>query len=78
MNILLANIQQSTDIDSISVLIIIVTFMALIFGWVLNRITLLRIRQNTERTKDLSTIMQRTSARAITSWCASTCRRTSP
>ena len=60
MNILLANIQQSTDIDSISVLIIIVIFMALIFGWVLNRITLLRIRQNTERTKDLSTIMQRT------------------
>ena len=60
MNILLANIQQSAGIDNISVLIIIVIFMALIFGWVINRITLLRIRHNSERTKDLSTIMQRT------------------
>ena len=60
MNILLANIQQSAGIDNISVLIIIVIFMALIFGWVINRLTLLRIRHNSERTKDLSTIMQRT------------------
>ena len=60
MNILLATIQQSAGIDRISVLITIVIFMALIFGWVINRLTLLRIRHNSERTKDLSTIMQRT------------------
>ena len=54
MNILLATIQQSAGIDRISVLITIVIFLAFIFGWVINRLTLLRIRHSSERTKDLS------------------------
>ena len=62
MNILLATIQQSAGFDKISVLITIVIFVTFIFVWVVNRITLLRIRHNSEHTKDLSTIMQRTLA----------------
>ena len=60
MNILLANIQSDAFGNSISLLITIATFMTFIIGWVINRISLLRIRQNSYRTKDLSTIMQRT------------------
>ena len=59
MNILLTTLQN-TSVDNISLLITIVIFMAFIFGSVINRISLLRIRHNSERTKDLSTIMQRT------------------
>ena len=47
-------------VDKISLLITVITFMALLFGWVINRLSLLRIRHNSERSKDLSTIMQRT------------------
>ena len=59
MNILLTTIQQA-GVDKISLLITVIIFMAFIFSWVINRISLLRIRHNSERTKDLSTIMQRT------------------
>ena len=60
MQILLTTIQSIAGVDKISLLITVITFMALFFGWVINRLSLLRIRHNSERSKDLSTIMQRT------------------
>ena len=60
MQILLSTIQTIAGVDKISLLITVITFMALLFGWVINRLSLLRIRHNSERSKDLSTIMQRT------------------
>lgn len=60
MQILLTTIQSIAGVDKISLLITVITFMALLFGWVINRLSLLRIRHNSERSKDLSTIMQRT------------------
>ena len=60
MQTLLASILQNPAVDSISLLITIITFMAFLISWVINRISLLRIRHNSERTKDLSTIMQST------------------
>ena len=60
MNILLANISQHSGVDSISLLITILTVMVFLFSFVINRISLLRIQKNSRRVKDLSTIMQRT------------------
>lgn len=60
MTIILANIQNSTSVDSISLLITLLTFLTFIISWAVNRISLLRIRKNSEQTKDLLTIMQRT------------------
>lgn len=42
------------------ILIVILTFMVIIIGMILNRITLYSIRRNTRRAKDIATIMQRT------------------
>ena len=60
MQILLTTILATVGADKISLLITSITFMAFLFGWVINRLSLLRIRQNSERSKDLSTIMQHT------------------
>lgn len=42
------------------ILIVIITLMVIIIGLILNRITLYSIRKNTERAKDIATIMQHT------------------
>ena len=42
------------------ILIVILTLMVIIIGVILNRITLYSIRKNTERAKDIATIMQHT------------------
>lgn len=60
MNILLTNIAQLFEVDSISLLITTLTFAAFVVGWVVNHISILRIRKNSDRTKDLSAIMQHT------------------
>ena len=60
MNMLLANIQNSIGVDSISLLIAILTFLAFVMVWAIYRINLLRIHKNAEHTKDLHTIMRRT------------------
>jgi len=59
MNILL-NIHQSTGIDGISLVMSLFIFIAFAIGWAVNRISLLRIRRKSERSKDLLTIMQHT------------------
>ena len=43
-----------------SVLMTFLTFLAFAIGWAVNRISILRIRKNSARTKELSTIMQHT------------------
>ena len=60
MNILLAIISEHQGVDSISLLITILTIMTFIICWIINRLSLLRIRKNSERVKDLSAMMQRT------------------
>ena len=60
MNSLILTIQNSPNVDSISLTAAIIVFIAFIIGWVVNRITLLRIRKNSMQVKDLSTIMQHT------------------
>jgi len=60
MNSLILTIQNSSNADSISLTATIIVFIAFIIGWVVNRITLLRIRKNSMQVKDLSTIMQHT------------------
>ena len=42
------------------ILIVIITLMVIIIGLILNRIALYSIRKNTERAKDIATIMQHT------------------
>lgn len=60
MNSLILTIQNSSNVDSISLTAAIIVFIAFIIGWVVNRLTLLRIRKNSMQVKDLSTIMQHT------------------
>ena len=60
MNSLILTIQNSTSVDSVSLTITLLTFIAFIIGWVVNRISILRIRKNSEQVKDLSAIMQHT------------------
>lgn len=59
-NVLLTYLQQTAEVDSISILMTLLVFITFIVGWVVNRIILLRVRRNSERAKDLSTIMQHT------------------
>lgn len=58
--ILITHIASSIAADGVSLLITITTFLILVLGLVVNRITLLRIRKSSERSKDLMTIMRRT------------------
>ncbi len=60
MNVILSNSIQSVGVDSMSVLMTFLTFLAFAIGWAVNRISILRIRKNSARTKELSTIMQHT------------------
>lgn len=60
MNIILVQIQQSSGIDSVSLLMTLLTAIAFIIGWVINRISILRIHKNSARSKELSSIMQHT------------------
>ena len=59
MNILM-NISQHSGVDGISLLITILSIIVFVLCWIINRISILRIRKNAERVKDLSAIMQRT------------------
>lgn len=60
MNILLTHITQFIGVDSVSLLITALTFAAFAIGWAINRLSILRIRKNSEKVKDLSAIMQQT------------------
>ena len=60
MNIFLSAIQQSSGIDAVSLLIALLTIFLFILSWGFNRISILRIRRKSERTKDLSHIMKHT------------------
>ena len=60
MNSLILTIPSSSGVDSISLTITIFMFIAFIVCWAVNRISILRIRKNSERMKDLSAIMQHT------------------
>ncbi|MBR5326624.1 MAG: PAS domain S-box protein [Prevotella sp.] len=62
MNILLTDIvnNNQADVQSISMLMVLVVLIIFIISWVFNRISILRIRKNTDRIKDLSTVLQHT------------------
>jgi signal transduction histidine kinase len=57
---LILTIQNNSSVDSVSLMITFLIFIAFIVGWVVNRISILRIRKNSEQVKDLSAIMQHT------------------
>ena len=62
MNLLLTNMANNSqsNVQSISMLMVLVVIIIFIISWVLNRISTLRIKKNTERIKDLSTVLQQT------------------
>ena len=62
MKILLAIIENDygTGADGISLLMVIMVFLAFVISLGINQISLLRIRKHSERSKDLNTIMQHT------------------
>jgi PAS domain S-box-containing protein len=65
MNILLTHIiadtaAAQTEVQGISVLMVLSVIVIFIISWVINRISILRIRKNTESIKDLSTVLQHT------------------
>ena len=62
MNILLTIIEKDygTGADGISLLMVIAVFLAFVISLAINQISLLRIRKHSERSKDLTAIMQHT------------------
>ena len=62
MTILLLHIQMlaAIPLDVSSVLMVIVTGIAFVITWAVNRISLLRIRQGVDKIKETSAIMQHT------------------
>ena len=62
MNILLAIIDNfgSGSLDVVTLLVTFLTFVAFIITWILNRISILRIRKNVRQSKDISDILQHT------------------
>lgn len=63
MNILLTDITTQSsqyEVQSISMLMVLIVIIVFIISWVFNRISLLRIRKNTDSIKDLSTVLQQT------------------
>ena len=60
MNSLILTIPSSSGVDSISLTITIFMVIAFIVCWTVNRISILRIRKNSEQMKDLTAIMQHT------------------
>ena len=63
MNILLTDIttqSAQSDVQSISMLMVLVVLVIFLISWVFNRISILRIRKNTDSIKDLSTVLQQT------------------
>ena len=65
MNILLTHIiadtaAAQTEVQGISMLMVLSVIVIFIISWVINRISILRIRKNTESIKDLSTVLQHT------------------
>ena len=62
MTILLSHIQTllAIELDVSSVLMVTITCIAFVVAWGLNRISLLRIRQGTDKIKETSAIMQHT------------------
>lgn len=63
MNILLTDIVNNSnqaDVQNISMLMVLIVLIIFIISWVFNRISILRIRKNTDRIKDLSTVLQHT------------------
>ena len=63
MNILLADITTQSgqnEVQSVSMLMVLIVVIIFIISWVFNRISILRIRKNTDSIKDLSTVLQQT------------------
>ena len=60
MNSLILTIPSSSGVDSISLTITVFMVIAFIVCWTVNRISILRIRKNSEQMKDLTAIMQHT------------------
>ena len=60
MNIFLSAIEYNTNIDKVSILIVMLASLLFLLTWGINRISIQRIRHKTERTKDLSFIMRHT------------------
>ena len=64
MNILLSTISSTasaqSEVQGISMLMVLSVFILFIFSWIINRIVILRIKKNTDRIKDLSTVLQQT------------------
>ena len=48
------------DLDAVSIAIVVLAAAAFIFTWVVNRISLLRIRKTAKESKDIRDIMQQT------------------
>ena len=65
MDILLTHIiadtvAAQTRVQGISLLMVLAVLVFFIISWVFNRISILRIRKNSESIQDLSTVMQHT------------------
>ena len=63
MNILLTDITTQSgqnEVQSVSMLMVLIVVIIFIISWVFNRISILRIRKNTDSIKDLSTVLQQT------------------
>ena len=63
MNILLTDISlngASSEVQGVTMLMVFAVIIIFIISWVINRISILRIKQDTERIRDLSTILQHT------------------
>ena len=61
MNILLADITTQSgqnEVQSVSMLMVLIVVIIFIISWVFNRISILRIRKDTDSIKDLSTVLQ--------------------
>ena len=63
MNLLLTDISSSSassEVQGVAVLMVIAAILIFIISWIINRISILHIKQDSEHIKDLSTTLQHT------------------
>ena len=63
MNLLLADISSSansSEVQGVAILMVFAVIMIFIISWIINRISILRIKKDTEQIRDLSTTLQHT------------------
>ena len=63
MNLLLTDISYSgapSEVQGVAMLMVCAVIIIFIISWIINRISILRIKQDTEQIRDLSTVLQHT------------------